>query len=586
MKSDKIMLFIKRNRATGKTSVVLYAIMYLMCAVNLLAMHYMVVDVSDTEDVLYCRDYIDNAAGVLFDVTLLLLFFLVITCRRLKPALLCCYVVTLLWAFANILYSRFFGQYLMVSAILQVSNLASGFMLDSIGDGICGKDLRFVLSAGVFLLVYIFTPSVRMRSKSMLWFGVMPILTLCYNMYVVAVIAPGNDDDNTFWGNMICRYYSPRQAVLSPQLTNFESGSLRVLAVTSWSTMISSTHLNDDDKREIENEYLNHRNRKTCRPQHPNVRNVIFIIVESYLSLASDMKVGGIEVTPNMNALRRDSNVYYNGKMRSDIAIGESSDGQFIYMTGLLPLNNTITVNKARSVVLPGLPKTLKGAFPTMEARMIIPTIPSFWSQSAMCIQYGFDRLYSTEDYKDGTFNSLNDEQVFDLAIDADAHSEKPFFSVILTMSMHGPYRHTIESDTVLTDPSLSERFCNYLTAVHYTDKQIGRYLNSLKEQGLYDNSLIIIAADHHAHVRHFEMKERLSEDIPLYIINGNVDKDTCYYGSCHQLDVYTTILDILGVDTDWRGLGHTLLNRNYVSSVNENTGYLSESIISGNYFH
>ena len=107
-----------------------------------------------------------------------------------------------------------------------------------------------------------------------------------------------------------------------------------------------------------------------------------------------------------------------------------------------------------------------------------------------------------------------------------------------------------------------------------------------LKENGLYENSIIIIAADHHAHPSLFDMKENeITSDIPLYIINGNINYTNGWQGTCNQIDVYTTILDILGTKDDWKGFGHTLITNNYHNSVRKNLYRLSEQIIMGRYF-
>ena len=39
--------------------------------------------------------------------------------------------------------------------------------------------------------------------------------------------------------------------------------------------------------------------------------------------------------------------------------------------------------------------------------------------------------------------------------------------------------------------------FGNYLNAVHYTDAAIGTFLSQLKQEGLYDNSIIVFYGDH-----------------------------------------------------------------------------------------
>ena len=80
-------------------------------------------------------------------------------------------------------------------------------------------------------------------------------------------------------------------------------------------------------------------------------------------------------------------------------------------------------------------------------------------------------------------------------------------------------------------------------------------------------------------------MEKRIATDLPLYIINSGFNIQNMYHGYANQLDVYTTILDILGINNKWLGLGHTLLSTHYTNSVSEKTYKLSEKIILGNFF-
>jgi len=180
----------------------------------------------------------------------------------------------------------------------------------------------------------------------------------------------------------------------------------------------------------------------------------------------------------------------------------------------------------------------------------------------------------------------LNDEQVFELAAREQAKASRPFFSLVVTMSMHNPYNKCVEHGFAVSDKSYTAEFLNYLVDCHYTDLQIEKYINELKRQGLYDNSVIVITADHHAHAVHLGMAEsRVKKDLPLYIINGGIDKRQAWTGFCNQLDVYTTLLDMYGVRSDWRGLGHTLLNGNYKDYPLDRLYMLSDWIIRSNYF-
>lgn len=364
-----------------------------------------------------------------------------------------------------------------------------------------------------------------------------------------------------------------------PNFTHFVRGEIRCVDAEIAINFQGKMELNEERLRTIEEiaattQVCNLASIKKVNQSY----NVIFILVESYMSFTSDMKENGTEVTPFLNALKRDSTVYYNGKMKENVTIGESSDGQFIYMTGLLPLRSVITVSKARSSVLPGLPKKLG-----RKSHMIIPTGTAMWSQDEMCRQYAFNHLYSSSDFNDGNSSGLNDEQVFQLAEKIDTPTCQPFFSVILTMSMHQPYTKQIDPTFPITDSSIPKDLACYLNVCHYTDRQIERYFEHLKRTGLYDNSLIVIAADHPVHNTDFG---GVSKDIPLYIVNVPSDvRENMWQGEFNQIDVYTTLLDLLGVESDWYGLGNSLLSPNYSNSIDSKKWDVSEWIIRGDYF-
>lgn len=80
-------------------------------------------------------------------------------------------------------------------------------------------------------------------------------------------------------------------------------------------------------------------------------------------------------------------------------------------------------------------------------------------------------------------------------------------------------------------------------------------------------------------------MKDNLTKELLLFIINGNIDKVHAWTGKINQLDIYTTLLDVLGIDSKWHGLGHTILSENYKNSVTDRAWELSDLIIRGHYF-
>lgn len=549
-----------------------------LCMLNLLFMHYYIAFTSRVEWIIGIMSYIDNFLAVIVDVGILFFFFYLLTWKRQKPALYICFVITWLWSFSNVLYSRFFSHYITLSAIGQIGSLFDETVQGSLMDGFRWIDLYYPLCLALF--VYLAKYFVGLKSlfkKLALFFVVFVALDICYfTLFFLA--KPERRKLDKFFTELYTRHFPVYVYSHSPSYTSFLRGSFfsfyDELALMHRGTM----QLSATEKGIIETVIDDSKSSISLEGNGVGTKNLIFILVESYMSFTSDMLVEGREVTPFLNALKHDSIVCYNGQIQDNTTLGASSDGQFIYMTGLLPLRPIVTVSKARDVILPGLPKILG-----MESRMIIPTIASLWKQTDMCKQYGFDYLYTTADYPGKHKTNLNDEQVFELAMQKDKDSASPFFSVILTMTMHHPYIYEIDETFKIKDPSVPKELKCYLNACHYTDRQIGKYLEHLKATGLFDNSLIVIASDHPAHAPAFG---DVSDDLPLYIVNVDEKaKETWYHGRGNQMDVYTTLLDLYGIESNWYGLGHSLFSPHYKNSLTEQKWDVSEWILYSDYF-
>jgi lipoteichoic acid synthase len=545
-------------------------------------MHYQILQNVGLEFYFAKTSILDNFLAVLFDVTLVFLFFLLITWGKTKVSIACTFIITLLFSFTNVLYSRFFGLYLTFSAIGQVGNLNDDIVIKSIMSEFRIHDVCYLISFSIFLFLMVKWKKGKIKNSYFSFVG------LLWGITIILILA----SHSVYWVNgsfaRAIQTLFPSRVFSSPypNWTSFHKGLIRTIVLDNLLISDGSIDLTEEQKTEIAKEYKNHANRKTAHVFNKNIQNVIFIIVESYMAVTSELKVDGKEITPYLNSLKRDSNVYYNGHMQPNAKIGKSSDGQFIYMTGLLPLRSEITVSQAKKDTLVGLPKQLLDRGLLKHSQILVPTAPSFWEQQAMNPLYGFEKMYSKYDYdKNVNGDDLVDEQMFEFAMQLDKQLPAYSFSMMLTLSMHEPFDECVEHGFHLSDPNLPMRYKNYLTTCHYFDQQIGKYIDHLKSDGLYANSLIIIAADHDAHPKFLDMEGKVSRDLPLFIINGDIDNSTAWTGECNQLDVYTTLLDILGVDCEWRGLGHTLLTKDYKNSVTDRAWELSEWIIMGDFF-
>lgn len=182
-----------------------------------------------------------------------------------------------------------------------------------------------------------------------------------------------------------------------PNLFMFKAGFTRRF-VLCWEDYVQKTiQLSQSQITEIDR-YCKDNSQRTTSRKPIKGHNVIFILVESYLAASSDLVVNGKEITPYLNKLKREANCYFNGHLCPNTRYGESADGQFIYMTGLLPLQADITVEYAQYCNMEGLPKLLKDQCGIKETHIIVPTASTFWLQDKMNLVYGIDKTYSRAD--------------------------------------------------------------------------------------------------------------------------------------------------------------------------------------------
>ena len=548
----------------------------LLSGLNLCGMHYGAYLSKVLDDIEFIT-LIDNLLGVTIDVIIVFMFSYFLTWKNIKLSLCVTFFITWCWSFSNLIYLRFFNHYITLSAVEEFSSLFDSQI------AICVLD-RLQLSDVIYIFpLFLFALLIK---------NVQQINSLINNLILILIIVIGIDacayilycchKPEYRYVSFLTSRYKHRQLSINLHLCDFNyaffsRGSIRSIIYDFYLFTYGNVKITDEQKEIIEKISCASMNSISFEEEKQTTSNLIFILVESYMSFVSDMKVNGCEITPFLNSLKNDSTVYYNCMMNDNVTIGESSDGQFVYMTGILPLRSSITVSKAKNNILPGLPNVIG-----YESRMIIPTAYSIWKQDEMCKQYGFDNLYGKDDYNGLYDTNLNDEQVFNLAMEKDYSSKEPFFSIILTMSMHQPYTKQIDSTFLINDSSVSAELACYLNACHYTDRQIAKYFDHLKQEGLYDTSLIVIASDHSVHNTDFG---GVPNQLPFYIINSPLLPSKMWQGECNQLDVYTTLLDLMNYNSDWCGLGHSLVSHNYKNSVIKQTWDASEWIIMGDYF-
>lgn len=107
-----------------------------------------------------------------------------------------------------------------------------------------------------------------------------------------------------------------------------------------------------------------------------------------------------------------------------------------------------------------------------------------------------------------------------------------------------------------------------YLLELGYLDKLIGELTEQLKSRGLFDSSLIILTADHGVGFNLGESRRAIDEvnradilSVPLFIKLPNQQAGSIDDRNVETIDILPTIADVLGVRTNWKVEGASLLD-------------------------
>ena len=133
---------------------------------------------------------------------------------------------------------------------------------------------------------------------------------------------------------------------------------------------------------------------------------------------------------------------------------------------------------------------------------------------------------------------------------------------------MSGSSIDDLETLQIPVDSTLTYEQQQYLQSVHYTDKAIGEFIDGLKKDGLYDNSLILIWGDHGSFTgitpalgRPNILPALNNSQVPMILLAPGTNlKGTTNIPASH-LDIYPTITNLLGIVPPKSILGQDLLN-------------------------
>ncbi|HLP75035.1 MAG TPA: sulfatase-like hydrolase/transferase [Bacteroidales bacterium] len=305
--------------------------------------------------------------------------------------------------------------------------------------------------------------------------------------------------------------------------------------------------------------------------------NILMIVLESFSGYLFGPAGGDSLVTPCLNRLAHEGILFrnfYGSGTRTDKALPAILSGY-----PAQPAQSIIKEPK-KSQTLPNLVRILidKGYHSAFWYGGEI----NFANFNSYVVGSGFGTVVTKNYFNPKDFNSkwgVHDHVLFNALKDSLKAVREPFIDVVLTLSSHEPFEvpaeHRFSGNDVVTQ---------YKNSVYYTDSVIGSFIDWAKGQDWWNNTLVVLVADHGA---------RITGDIPAHSVDifripmvwtggalasGGLVVDKM--GG--QVDIAPTILGQMGIFDSVFPFSKDLLDKSSRSyafyTYNEGFGFLTDS--------
>ena len=345
-------------------------------------------------------------------------------------------------------------------------------------------------------------------------------------------------------------------------------------------------------------------------------KNLIMLQVESLENFVINQSIDGKEITPNLNKLIKNS-IYFNN-IKEQTHGGTTSDGELLANTSIFPVRRGSTFFRYPSnTYVSSLPELMESKGYNSVA--IHPDKGSYWNWLPALSSIGFNNCIDEGRFKmDETIGlGLSDRSFLKQLVPILKEEKSPFFNFSITLSSHSPFTLPEEYKNLKMKESLKNTALgNYFESINYTDTVIGEFVQALEDNGILDNSVLVIYGDHEGQHKFAKDKIKEIKNVPDFAKENNLNVPLFIYSkdskgenidiSGGQIDILPTVAYLMGVDPDkyiYNTMGRNLLNtkRDFVIMPNGNIQsknlskeeidlfskavYYSNKIIESNYF-
>ena len=259
----------------------------------------------------------------------------------------------------------------------------------------------------------------------------------------------------------------------------------------------------EEVSKEIRNLKENYNSKYNIDNSYNNIgidKHIVLIQLESMQEFLKNAKINGKEITPNFNKFVKENidlqNLIGQSKTRT-------ADSEFSTATSLYPVQDSMAFQNYYA-------NTYDTSYSLLKKNGYITyylhgNTSNFWNRGAVYTNWKVDNQYYIDKFNynkdtDILNNYLDDEKLLLQSVDILKNSKNKIFMSMSTATLHSPYNIKSRQDKITIDVGeyKGTTFGNYLETANYVDYCFGKYIEKLKIEGIYDNTIIVFYGDHY----------------------------------------------------------------------------------------
>ena len=333
-------------------------------------------------------------------------------------------------------------------------------------------------------------------------------------------------------------------------------------------------------------------------------KNIIAVQLEAAQEFVIDRTINGQEITPNLNKFLRENIKISNMHSASYTT---TADSEHSYLSSTYPTENGEALSKYYSNTYNDIYSELKGAgYTNIYAH---GNYANFWNRKNVYSKLDVDKTYFVDDFEDRSEyirTYLSDELLYRQMVNevASEKFETQFYLNLVAASSHKPFelKGIIDKEkkvTITLGEYEGTDLGKYLESMNYMDYAFGILIDELKNNGLYEDTVIVVFGDHYGmQMYDQELMKFLEEDTENYndarmqfefsnVVAGmripgisNVEINT----PTNKIDLKPTIMQILGIE-DKFSIGCSIFNRRDYTCINNGKVITNDYLYDGNWY-